>query len=98
MDGFIILSAFVEEGNNRLRILLDLNRKNGLEINFKKQQFLKEHIEFLGHIIGGCKIYPAPLKTYAVLNFPEPKNMKKSAKLLKINCLFSKICAQVFNN
>jgi hypothetical protein len=51
MDDIIIVSSSLEEGIERLERVLNLASEYGLEINFKKSQFLKAKIEFLGHVI-----------------------------------------------
>ncbi|GFV92218.1 uncharacterized protein K02A2.6-like [Trichonephila clavipes] len=51
-----------------LKIVLDVASDYGLEINFKKCQFLHNTIEFLGHIIKNGRLFPSTSKTKAVIN------------------------------
>ena len=51
LDDIIILSKSVEEGTEKLKRVINLASNYGLEINFKKAQFLKKCIEFLGRTI-----------------------------------------------
>ncbi|GBM30936.1 Retrovirus-related Pol polyprotein from transposon 297 [Araneus ventricosus] len=62
----------------------------GLEINFNKSHFLKKRNEFLGHVIEDSKILPSTLKTKAVLNFPEPANLKQIHSFLGLAGYFRK--------
>ncbi|GBL89286.1 Retrovirus-related Pol polyprotein from transposon 297 [Araneus ventricosus] len=77
LDDIIILSSSFEEGIERVERVLSIASEYGLEINFNKSHFLKKGIEFLGHVIEDGKIFPSTLKTKAVLNFPEPANLKQ---------------------
>ncbi|GFT68544.1 retrovirus-related Pol polyprotein from transposon 17.6 [Trichonephila clavipes] len=58
MDDLIIPSADEEEGLRNLRTVLEVASKYGLEIQFKKCQFLKRKVEFLGHIVENGTISP----------------------------------------
>ncbi|GFW19078.1 retrovirus-related Pol polyprotein from transposon 17.6 [Trichonephila clavipes] len=52
-----------QEGLEKLKIIFEVAKKYGLEIKFKKCQFLKKKIEFLGHIVESGTIKPSPTKT-----------------------------------
>ncbi|GBN83663.1 Retrovirus-related Pol polyprotein from transposon 297, partial [Araneus ventricosus] len=58
--------------------------------NFNKSHFLKKRIEFFGHVIEDGKIFPSTLKTKAVLNFPEPANLKQIHSFLGLTGYFRK--------
>ncbi|GFX99441.1 retrovirus-related Pol polyprotein from transposon gypsy [Trichonephila clavipes] len=51
MDDLIIPSADEEEGLRKLRTVFEVASKYWLEIQFKKYQFLKRNVAFLGHIV-----------------------------------------------
>ncbi|GBN73531.1 hypothetical protein AVEN_204118-1 [Araneus ventricosus] len=57
--------------------VLKVAAANGLEINFKKCQFLKRKIEFLGCVIENGTIHPSPSKTLVVEKYPLPKSVKQ---------------------
>ncbi|GBM35356.1 Retrovirus-related Pol polyprotein from transposon 297 [Araneus ventricosus] len=90
LDGIIILSSSFEEGIERVERVLSIASEYGLEINFNKSHFLKKRIEFLGHVIEDGKIFPSTLKTKAVLNFPEPANLKQIHSFLGLAGYFRK--------
>jgi ribonuclease HI len=90
MDDFIIPARTEEEGLEKLKRVLARAKEYGLEINFKKCQFLKRKIEFLGYVIEGGTIRPSPEKTIAVQNFPEPKNIKQIQSFLGLTGYFRK--------
>ncbi|GBL87911.1 Retrovirus-related Pol polyprotein from transposon 297 [Araneus ventricosus] len=88
LDDMIILSSSFEEGIERVERVLSIASEYGLEINFNKSHFLKKRIEFLGHVIEDGKIFPSTLKTKAVLNFPEPINLKQIHSFLGLTGYF----------
>ncbi|GBN76984.1 Retrovirus-related Pol polyprotein from transposon 297 [Araneus ventricosus] len=90
LDDIIISSSSFEEGIERVGRVPSIAREYGLEINFNKFHFLKKRIEFLGHVIEDGKIFPSTLKTKAVLNFPEPANLKQIHSFLGLTGYFRK--------
>ncbi|KAG5320516.1 POL2 protein, partial [Pseudoatta argentina] len=69
--------------------LEDASSDYGLQINFKKCQFVKRTIEFLGHIVEGGKIYPFQEKVKAVIDYPE-KELKDIQSFLGLTGYFRK--------
>ncbi|GBO26376.1 Retrovirus-related Pol polyprotein from transposon 297 [Araneus ventricosus] len=90
LDDIIILSSSFEEGIERVERVLSIASEYGLEINFNKSHFLKKRIEFLGHVIEDGKIFPSTLENEAVLNFPEPANLKQIHSFLGLTGYFRK--------
>lgn len=70
--------------------MLQVASKHGLEINFKKCQFIHRRVEFLGHVIENGKIYPSPNKTVAVRRFPVPRSLKGVRSFLGLTGYFRK--------
>ncbi|GBM53176.1 Retrovirus-related Pol polyprotein from transposon 17.6 [Araneus ventricosus] len=91
MDGFIIPVCDEIQGLEKLKQVLKVASEYGLEINFKKCQFLKRKIEFLGYAIEEGTIRPSPSKTTAVQNFPQPKNVKQMQSFLGLTGHFRKL-------
>ncbi|GFX78490.1 retrovirus-related Pol polyprotein from transposon opus [Trichonephila clavipes] len=79
-----------QEGLEKLKIIFEVAKKYGLEIKFKKCQFLKKKIEFLGHIVESGTIKPSPTKTLAVRKFPEPTTIKQVQSFLGLTGYFRK--------
>jgi len=77
MDDLIIPSADLDSGVKNLARVLSVAEKYGLRINWEKCTFLQSRTEFLGYIIEIGNIRPSEKKTKAVMNFPEPTNVKK---------------------
>ncbi|GFW29450.1 retrovirus-related Pol polyprotein from transposon 17.6 [Trichonephila clavipes] len=90
LDDLVIPAKNEQEGLEKLKIIFEVAKKYGLEIKFKKCQFLKKKIEFLGHIIESGTIKPSPTKTLAVRKFPEPTTIKQVQSFLDLTGYFRK--------
>ena len=58
MDDIVIPSKDEEEGREKLRKFLELASPYGLEIKWRKCQFLRRNIKFMGYRIENSSIYP----------------------------------------
>ncbi|GFY06865.1 retrovirus-related Pol polyprotein from transposon 17.6 [Trichonephila clavipes] len=90
LDDLVIPAKNEQEGLEKLKIIFEVAKKYGLEIKFKKCQFLKKKIEFLGHIVESGTIKPTPTKTLAVRKFPETKTIKQAQSFLGLTGYFRK--------
>ena len=90
MDDLIVPGRDESEALQNLKSVLKVAEEHGLEINFKKCQFLQKKVSFLGHIIEDGKIYPSAEKTKAVQNYPEPKSQKEVHSFLGLTGYFRK--------
>ncbi|GFV08043.1 retrovirus-related Pol polyprotein from transposon 17.6 [Trichonephila clavipes] len=90
LDDLVIPAKNEQEGLGKLKIIFEVAKKYGLEIKFKKCQFLKKKIEFLGHIVESGTIKPSPTKTLAVRKFPEPTTIKQVQSFLGLTGYFRK--------
>lgn len=90
MDDIIIPSKTYEEGMQNLKLTLSVAAENGLNIKWKKCQFLQQTVEYLGFIIEDGKIKPSDRKLKAVSNFPEPDSCKAVQSFLGLTGFFRK--------
>ncbi|GFV97549.1 hypothetical protein TNCV_2040571 [Trichonephila clavipes] len=90
MDYIVIPAANESQALQYLKIVLEVACDYGLEINFKKCQFLHNTIEFLGHIIENGRLFPSPSKTKAVINYPDLKIIKDVRRFLGLTGYFRK--------
>ncbi|GBN87133.1 Retrovirus-related Pol polyprotein from transposon 17.6 [Araneus ventricosus] len=90
MDDIIIPAKDEKEGLQKLKIVFEVAKKYGLEIKFKKCQFLMQKVEFLGHIVENGTIKPSIAKTLAVRKFPEPPTVKQVQSFLGLTGYFRK--------
>ncbi|GFT39885.1 retrovirus-related Pol polyprotein from transposon 17.6 [Trichonephila clavipes] len=90
LDDLVIPAKNEQESLEKLKIIFEVAKKYGLEIKFKKCQFLKKKIEFLGHIVESGTVKPSPTKTLAVRKFPEPTIIKQVQNFLALTGYFRK--------
>ncbi|GFY37792.1 enzymatic polyprotein [Trichonephila inaurata madagascariensis] len=86
LDDLVIPAKDENEGLEKLKVA----KKYGLEIKFKKCQFLKKTIEFLGHVVENGTIKPSTAKTQAVRKFSEPTTIKQVQSFLGLTGYFRK--------
>lgn len=90
IDDFVIPSDTIEEGVEKLAIVLKVASEYGLKFNWHKCQFLKEKITYLGHVVESGKVSPSEDKTNAVKHFPKPNNVKAVQSFLGLTGYFRK--------
>ncbi|GFY56671.1 enzymatic polyprotein [Trichonephila inaurata madagascariensis] len=90
LDDLVIPAKYEKEGLEKLKIVFEVAKKYGLEIKFKKCQFLKKTIEFLGHVVENGTIKPSTAKTQAVRKFPEPTTIKQVQSYFGLTGYFRK--------
>ncbi|GJX88857.1 reverse transcriptase domain-containing protein [Tanacetum coccineum] len=72
IDDIIIYSRNKEEHADRLRIILELLKKEKLYAKFSKCDFWISIVQFLGHVIDSQGIHVDPAKIEAVKNWASP--------------------------
>ncbi|GFY57363.1 retrovirus-related Pol polyprotein from transposon 17.6 [Trichonephila inaurata madagascariensis] len=65
LDDLVIPAKDEKEDLEKLKIVFEAAKKYGLEIKFKKGQFLKKTIEFLCHVVENGTIKSSTAKTQA---------------------------------
>nr|XP_012232667.1 PREDICTED: uncharacterized protein LOC105678149 [Linepithema humile] len=90
IDDVIIPAADCESALMNLRRVLSVASQTGLEINWKKCNFMQRKVEFLGHVIEDGRVQPSQRKTKAVQKFPKPENMRKVQSFLGLTGYFRK--------
>ena len=65
-----------------LRSLFEKLREADLKIKEVKCNFLKKHIQYLGHIVSGEGITPVPEKLESIQNILSPKTPKEVMQFL----------------
>ncbi|GFY22516.1 retrovirus-related Pol polyprotein from transposon 17.6 [Trichonephila clavipes] len=90
MDDLVIPAKDEKEGLEKLGEVLEVASKYGLEMKFKKCQFLRRKVEFLGHVVENGTIRPSIVKTIAVKKFPVPTTVKQVQSFLGLTGYFRK--------
>ncbi|GFW84435.1 hypothetical protein TNCV_3089521 [Trichonephila clavipes] len=82
MDDLMIPAKDEKEGLEKLGEVLEVASRYGLEMKFKKCQFLRRKVEFLGHVVENGTIRPSIAKTIAIKKFTVPTTVKKVQSFL----------------
>ena len=75
LDNLLIFSNTLEEHVKHLDKVLTQLAKHKLYAKPSKCVFQLEELEFVGHVVGGGKVCPIPVKVDVVLNWPVPKTV-----------------------
>ncbi len=76
LDDLIIVSKDLDSHLQQLSLVFQKLTQAGLKAKLTKCEFLKSHIEFLGHLVDGDGIHTVDSKITAVQKFPTPKPVK----------------------
>ena len=78
----IIFSKSEEEHLEHLRIIFQRLKAAGLKLKRSKCDFMKKHIQYLGHLISEEGIQPIPEKLESIKTMPAPRNAKEIKQFL----------------
>ena len=76
LDDILVFSSNVQEHLNHVKILFQRLRVAHLKLTERKCNFLKRHVQYLGHLISGKGIEPVPEKLSALKDMPIPGDVK----------------------
>ena len=82
MDDTIIFSRSVEEQLVHLEEVFGRLRQANVKLNPKKCSFVKQKVEYLGHVVTPEGVSPNPDKVRVVQEFPTPTNLKELRNFL----------------
>ena len=77
MDNIELTGATVEEHLDRLDKVLQRLEEHGLRLQKSKCEFLKDRVEYLGHIIDMDGLHPVLEKVRAITDAPAPSNVSE---------------------
>ena len=77
LDDILIYSPDIATHLNHIEMIFQRLRKVGLKFKMEKCSFLKKHIQYLGHIVFGDGIKPAPEKLSSIQRMPCPYSPKR---------------------
>ena len=90
LDDIIIFSKSEEEDLEHLRIIFQRLKAAGLKLKGSKYDFMKKHIQYLGHLISEEGIQPLPEKLESIKTMPAPRNAKEIKQILGLTGYYSK--------
>ena len=82
LDDILVFSSDMESHLEHLRLLFERLRSTHLKLKEVKCNFLKKHIQYLGHILSGEGITPSPEKLDSIQKMPPPKTPKEVKQFL----------------
>ena len=94
LDDILIFSPNMETHLKHLRILFERLRSADLKLKEVKCNFLKKHIQYLGHIISGEGITPVPEKLGSIQKMLPPRNPKEVKQFLGLIGYYRKLVPQ----
>ncbi|XP_053391713.1 uncharacterized protein K02A2.6-like [Mercenaria mercenaria] len=90
LDDMIVTGATDEEHLANLEQALKRLQDNGFRLNVKKCAFFQEEIEFCGHKIDGNGLHKTEDKIKAMVNAPNPTNVKELRSFLGLIQYYAK--------
>ena len=94
LDDILVFSLDMEPHLKHLRILFKRLRSADLKLKEVKCNFLKKHIQYLGHIISGEGITPVPEKLESIQKMLPPRNPKEVQQFLGLIGYYRKFVPQ----
>jgi len=88
MDDLVVVASDLDEGMSRLKTVMNVAARSGLQIKWSKCQFLKRSIDYLGYHICYNSVRPSEEKIEAVKHFPLPSNAKSVQSFLGLTGYF----------
>ena len=82
VDDMLIFSETMEEHIQHLRLVLDKLKEAGLKLKPSKCSFVRESVDYLGHVITSEGLSPNPARIDAVQSLPAPTNIKELHQFL----------------
>ena len=90
LDYIIIFSKDEKEHLEHLRIIFQRLQAAGLKLKRSKCDFMKRHIQYLGHLILPAEIQSLPEKLESIRNMPAPKSTKEIKQFLGLTVYYCK--------
>ena len=94
IDDVLIFSETLEEHLQHIRLVLERLKKAGLKLKLSKCHFLRESVEYLGHLITPQGLKPNPNQVKAVIEFPVPESVTNVRQFLGLTSYYRRFVAQ----
>ena len=82
LDDILIFSPNIKTHLQHVEILFQRLREVNLKLKESKCNFLKKHVQYLGHLILGEGIEPVPKKLESIKHMPAPQTPKEVKQFL----------------
>ena len=94
IDDVLIFSETLGEHLQHIRLVLERLKKAGLKLKPAKCHFLRESVEYLGHLITPQGLKPNPKQVKAVVEFPVPESVTNVRQFLGLTSYYRRFIAQ----
>jgi hypothetical protein len=95
MDDILVIGETLKEHNVKLHIVFQKLREYNLKIEPDKCEFLKQELNYIGHVVTAEGVKPDDRKIEAVIKFPTPKSQKDIKSFLGLAGYYCKFIADV---
>ena len=82
LDDILVYSKNMEEHLQHVRTLFERLQHADLKLTKRKCNFLKAHVQYLGHYISGQGLEPIPEKLQSLQEMPPPTDLTETRKFL----------------
>ena len=82
LDDILIFSPNIKTHLQHIEILFQRLREANLKLKESKCNFLKKHVQYLGHLLFGKGIEPVPEKLESIKHMPAPQTPKEVKQFL----------------
>ena len=94
IDDLLVYSQTLEEHLVHLGKVMDKLREVNLKLKPSKCHFVRQSVEFLGHILTPKGLQPNPKQVAAVQEFPVPRNVSELRQFLGLTSYYRRFIAQ----
>lgn len=88
IDDFVVFSRTLGEHIDHLCKVIERLQEAGLKLKPSKCEFVREEVEYLGHLITPSGLKPNPKLVDAVRDFPTPENVRALRQFLGLSSYY----------
>ena len=97
LDDILIFSPDIETHLQHLEAIFARLGEVGLKLKRVKCNFIKEHLQYLGHVISGRGITPVPKKLMSINTMPHPRTPKEVKQFLGLEGYYREFISRFSN-
>ena len=94
LDDILIFSPDITTHLQHIEMIFQWLQETNLKLKMDKCNFLKKHLQYLGHMISGDGIVPVPEKLESVENMPPPTTPREVKQFLGLVGYYQKFVPQ----